>query len=294
MIDSYLLEQLLAFHKAGTLLKAAEQLHISQPALSQSMKKLEVLINAPLFNRRHNKTTFNDNGLLVVDYAKKILELQNEMLEAVQYKNTHKSTINLAAIAPVPLEYLKEAIQSISSSSTITSHLLSDEEEMISQLEKEHYDLIVTKTPPQNAALTAIPLFTENLSMQVPNAHPLAIKKSLTFDDLQGQNILIYEQIGAWMEMVKSRIPKANLLVMDNRNAFQNIANMGEFPSFISDCFSLEQIPANRTIIPIAEKECQVTFHMVFLKQHAKLWEPLVRHLTAKTSSKALKSTRQP
>ena len=43
MMELYLLEQLIAFSRQGTLSGAAEELHISQPALSQSMKKLKVL-----------------------------------------------------------------------------------------------------------------------------------------------------------------------------------------------------------------------------------------------------------
>ena len=41
MMELYLLEQLIAFSRQGTLSGASEKLHISQPALSQSMKKLE-------------------------------------------------------------------------------------------------------------------------------------------------------------------------------------------------------------------------------------------------------------
>jgi len=41
MIETYLLEQFEAFARCGTLLKASEELHISQPSLSRSMKKLE-------------------------------------------------------------------------------------------------------------------------------------------------------------------------------------------------------------------------------------------------------------
>ena len=41
MIEIYLLEQLAAVAEHGTLIKAAEALYLSQPALSRSMKKLE-------------------------------------------------------------------------------------------------------------------------------------------------------------------------------------------------------------------------------------------------------------
>lgn len=51
MIETYLLQQLIAFSKNGTLSAASENLHISQPALSQSMKKLEDILGVPIFER---------------------------------------------------------------------------------------------------------------------------------------------------------------------------------------------------------------------------------------------------
>ena len=47
MVEIFLLEQFVAFAQCGTLSRAAVQLHISQPALSRSMKKLEDLFGIP-------------------------------------------------------------------------------------------------------------------------------------------------------------------------------------------------------------------------------------------------------
>ena len=62
MIEMRLLEILSAFAEEGTQAAAAEKLHISQPTLSSSMKKLEEEICAPLFERTKNRMALNENG----------------------------------------------------------------------------------------------------------------------------------------------------------------------------------------------------------------------------------------
>ena len=73
MIEIYLLEQLEAFARCGTLSGAAEELHLSQPALTRSMKKLEEEIGAPLFERTKNRMALNENGQAAAEYADRIL-----------------------------------------------------------------------------------------------------------------------------------------------------------------------------------------------------------------------------
>ena len=51
MIETNLLAQFAAFADAGTLTRAAEKLHTSQPALTRAMKKLELELGVPLFVR---------------------------------------------------------------------------------------------------------------------------------------------------------------------------------------------------------------------------------------------------
>ena len=58
MIELYLLEQIDAFARFGTLSEAARTLHISQPALTRSMRKVEELMGIPLFHRDKRKLTF--------------------------------------------------------------------------------------------------------------------------------------------------------------------------------------------------------------------------------------------
>ena len=62
MIEIHLFKQLAAFADCGTLSAAAEQLHISQPALSRSMQRLEAELQVTLFTRQKNRIELNECG----------------------------------------------------------------------------------------------------------------------------------------------------------------------------------------------------------------------------------------
>ena len=55
MFELYQLTQLIAIAECGTMSGAAGQLHLSQPALSRSMQKLEEELQVTLFDRKKNK-----------------------------------------------------------------------------------------------------------------------------------------------------------------------------------------------------------------------------------------------
>ena len=70
MIENYLLEQFVGFAEHGTLLKASEELHISQPSLSRSMKKLEEEFGVSLFHRENSKIALNETGKVAAECQK--------------------------------------------------------------------------------------------------------------------------------------------------------------------------------------------------------------------------------
>ena len=87
MIELYQLEQLVTIAKAGTISKAAEILLISQPGLTRSIQRLEDELGLKLFDRKKNKITLNDNGIMAVEYAKKYL------MKLIKWLNNYKAMI---------------------------------------------------------------------------------------------------------------------------------------------------------------------------------------------------------
>ncbi len=85
--------------KCGSLTKAAEELYISQPAVSQSIKQLENQLGTPLFNRTHRGMELSAHGgeqiFKSVEAALKLLDdAENRLMEL---KNSATGTIRIGA-----------------------------------------------------------------------------------------------------------------------------------------------------------------------------------------------------
>ena len=85
--------------KCGSLTKAAEELYISQPAVSQSIKQLENQLGISLFNRTHRGMELSaQGGRLIFSKVEQALYLLNEAEDMIAQLNTSASgTIRIGA-----------------------------------------------------------------------------------------------------------------------------------------------------------------------------------------------------
>src|SRR5215472_904488 len=73
-----------AVAKEGSLRRASEILHVSQPSISSQLKQLEESLGAPLFTRTTRSLGLTDTGQTVLEYAEEIFSLGRELLTAVR------------------------------------------------------------------------------------------------------------------------------------------------------------------------------------------------------------------
>lgn len=263
MMELYLLEQLIAFSRQGTLSGAAEKLHISQPALSQSMKKLEESLGVSLFERSKNKIALNENGIMAVQLGEKLLEQSREMEERLRLFDRSRRTLSVGGCAPVPLWDLLPLLSKLYPQMNVSTEMKNSDEELLAGLNKEMYQLIVTHSPP-DIDLYGQPFRTERLFLSVPLEHPLANRKALTPADIDGQNLLLYTDIGFWHSFCREKLPNAHFLMMNEWDAFGEVAGTGAFPSFITDAhMERDGVPQNRVVIPIIDEQTEATYYCV-------------------------------
>ena len=79
--DTQLLRSLIAVIDSGSFVAAAEQLNMTQPAMSQQMRRLEDQVGAPLFRRDGRKLTLTTQAERLVDYARRIIALNDEICD---------------------------------------------------------------------------------------------------------------------------------------------------------------------------------------------------------------------
>lgn len=103
MIELQQLNQLISVAEHDTLAAAAEQLFISHSTLSRSIKKLEEELNVTLFERKKNKIILNENGIIAVEEAKKVIRQLHMLEERIQDNDRSRHMISIASCAPAPL-----------------------------------------------------------------------------------------------------------------------------------------------------------------------------------------------
>jgi DNA-binding transcriptional LysR family regulator len=83
-LDMDAMRTLLAAQQFGGLNRAAQRVGRSQSAVSQQMRKLEEQVGQPLFRRQGRGLVLTDAGDLILSYARRVLDLNDEALRAVQ------------------------------------------------------------------------------------------------------------------------------------------------------------------------------------------------------------------
>ena len=199
-IESHILNAFVTFAGQGTLTKTSEVLGISQPALTQSMKKLEDIIGVRLFHRSKNKMTLNENGMLVLDYARQIMALQEKMIGEVREKDARSHIIRYGSIAPGPIFELTPRLTQFFVGRTLQSEVKEAKEPLLEGLDDGTYDFVVLLDQPDG--YFSKKLFEEHLSIFLPKGHRLARRKSIEMKELDGETLLLMDGLGFWKELI--------------------------------------------------------------------------------------------
>jgi DNA-binding transcriptional LysR family regulator len=182
----------LAAAKALSFTRAAELCHVSQPALTTAIKKLEAQLGSPLFHREGRQIALTEFGRRMQPHLGQIVE-QERAAETVakDFRLLNQVPIRvgvMSTIGPMRLAALMAAFEQ-NSPGVETAVRDGAPEALAAQLDADELDIaILNPLDGLGENYRAEPLYTERYVVLLPPKHPLSARNALALRDLSGQD----------------------------------------------------------------------------------------------------------
>lgn len=182
--------RLQVFHTVARLLsftKAAESLHMTQPAVTFQVRQLEDYFNTRLFDRTHNRISLTEAGQKVYEYADKIFELYGEMENTVRDLTGEVSGVLMLGASTTIAEYLLPALLGDFKAKypEVTIRLsVANSDAIVTMVENNAIDLGLVEAPVNNKNLSVEMCRLDKMVLIVPPGHELDGEKEVSINRL--------------------------------------------------------------------------------------------------------------
>lgn len=205
--------------------KAAQRMHVSQPALSRSIQRLEEELGQPLFKRKPRSVELTDAGALFLSRVGQILAiLEDTKAEICDDGQSGRLRIGaIPTIAPYFLpDFLREFATDHPKATVQVQEATTDE--LLKRCKHGELDVAILALPIPTRHVEVESLFTEELLVVLPNDHPLVDKEPLQLADLEEYPFILLDEAHCLSDNITSfchhrqvqpvTVEKTNQLVM--------------------------------------------------------------------------------
>jgi DNA-binding transcriptional LysR family regulator len=278
MVDAKLYS-LLAVAKHGNYTRAAKQLSLTQPAVTQHIKQLENQLGIKIFNRTGRLIKPTNEGAIAISYARRSIALFENLKQSILDENrciqrltvgiTHTAESN--AVAEVLGKYSAE---NKGTSITIITGAINNLYEMLINYE---IDLAVVDGKIQNNAVNSLLLDTDSLVLVVSNNHPLAKQSMVTIEQLKEQPLILRRPPSGTRNLFIAHLESNNLsldefnliLEVDNVATIKDLIRRDIGVSILSRSVCLDELKKGKiTVLPIENhsmiREINILYHSDF------------------------------
>lgn len=197
-MDIELLRNFLEIARLGSMTKAASSLHISQPTLSVQMKSLEEVLGRKLFRKEGRNLVMTEEGELLERRAADIIGLTDKTLSEFRaLSDSLGGDVRIGCAESVLIDHLALAVKKIKKKRPFLRCPITSGDTAIvtSILEQGLIDFAIIVEPPDLDRYDSIRIpGVDTWCAVIPEDSPLAAKKSLTFDYIKNEPIIMSKQ----------------------------------------------------------------------------------------------------
>jgi DNA-binding transcriptional LysR family regulator len=277
MINFHHLKIFYSVAKRMSYTKAAEDLFISQPAVTNQIRAFEEQLRLKLFERKPRKILLTEEGKILYEYARRLFDLETEIESVVNdLKGLNAGVMSLGTsriyshtFLHLLISYFHRLYPNIvvkvdeAGSLDIVQRLLNFQNEMV----------ICAKVE-ENPDVCFIPFCREDLLVVLPVGHPLTRKKNLSIKDLADEKIILRGKGSASRYLVKRLFEKSGISPQihteaNNTELIKNMVQRGEGISFLSRIAVSRDISEGKlAAISLEEDQVILDINIAYLKNH--------------------------
>ncbi len=224
----------------GSFAKAANRLHVSQPAVTLQVRGLEDAYGVVLFDRRGSYVTMTEIGRQLFEVTDQIGTLEEEVDEllSAQYELVSGS-LTIATGSPQVTMHLVSAFQRRYPQCSLTV-VIGNAGENAEAIINRRAEIACITEPKDDPRLVAIPFSSSEIVVLVPTGHPLAGEKYLRMETLTSERLIVRVDKSFTQQLVSRHMAESGIIVtpamfVEGREAMQAAVAAGLGIGFIFD-----------------------------------------------------------
>ncbi|SMC67399.1 LysR family transcriptional regulator [Pedobacter africanus] len=270
--------------------KAAEELYISQPAVTKHIRELEHQYNNKLFDRKGNKIGLTSAGQVLLNHTESLFAIYRSIdfdMNALLQKHAGilhlgaSTTISQYLIAPILAGFKKKF-------SDIELKLITGNTEQVEKaLLKKEIELGIVEGRSKNLEISYSDFMQDEIVLVCNKQHPLAKTSEITPEQLKEHRFIVREQGSGTRQVIDHALKTSGLTLADLRIEIQ-LGNTESIKSYLMHSSTLaflsvhsisrELLNGDLRVIDIQELSITRSLHFIHLQGHTDvLSEKLMR-----------------
>ena len=269
------LETFLAVAEERSFSRAAVRLHRTQPAVSQVIRKLEASVGETLFDRAARDGSLTAAGVLLRDYALRLLALRREAGSALdELKSLERGRLQLAANEYTCM-YLLQAIDAFRREFphvSVTVHRMLASR-VAEELNLRTFELGVISFRPDPAQFRTIAVYADSLALIVSPSHPLAGVARVSITDL-GEELFVAHNVTSPLRrkvietFQRYRTPLNMGIELPTIEAIKRFVAMGNGVALVPNLTVARELETGDLVrVPVDELEIKRALRLVHRRQ---------------------------
>ena len=239
MIDVRLYS-LMKIVETGSYTKAAEQLNLSQPAVSQHIRQLEENLGVKLLEYSRNRLTLTPEGAIVVKYARRLSALSDNMRRALKNERDQSRSLTVGITHTIQSGSIVEALAACTSScGRINMRILTNStENLYTALKNYELDFAFVEGRTADPKLDSIQVDTDCLVLAVSPGHELAGRDMVTIDRLKKEKLILRLPRSNTRDVFEAALEGSGLRIGDF-NVIMELDSVANICQLVSDGYGV-------------------------------------------------------